>query len=320
MKKCPYCGAQVNDDSHFCTECGKPIPQGNVCPHCGASVNEGDAFCQSCGKRVDENPSTDVSDTTQKKCRYCGASINDSDVFCENCGRNLADGSIGFIPNEVILQTYKAEENSSKKIIPIILGVLAVAIIGGGLWYWSSSSKKGIIPTNVRQEIVEDSIEEVIDSMVVEMTPEEIIKKRVNFIYNEAPDSHDFNSLYLSKELYDLFLKDEEITNNGDIGFIDYDIWSQSQGGNGNPLFIVKSAEIISENKATAQINIKYSESSESKDVKLVLIREGNDWVIDDFITGHETSLKQGLMDYIKSMEEEKNEQYEEMIDTVASY
>ena len=42
MKKCPYCGAQVNDDSHFCTECGKPIPQGNVCPHCGASVNEGD--------------------------------------------------------------------------------------------------------------------------------------------------------------------------------------------------------------------------------------------------------------------------------------
>ena len=92
MKQCPYCGAQVNDDCLFCTECGRPIPQGDVCPHCGASVNESDVFCQSCGKRVDEKPSMDVSDTTQKKCPYCGASVNDGDVFCENCGRNLADG------------------------------------------------------------------------------------------------------------------------------------------------------------------------------------------------------------------------------------
>ena len=53
MKKCPNCGAQVADDSRFCTECGKEFPQGNVCPHCGASVNEGDSFCQNCGKKLD---------------------------------------------------------------------------------------------------------------------------------------------------------------------------------------------------------------------------------------------------------------------------
>lgn len=49
MKQCPNCGAQIADDSLFCTECGKQIPQDNVCPHCGASVNDGDSFCQNRG-------------------------------------------------------------------------------------------------------------------------------------------------------------------------------------------------------------------------------------------------------------------------------
>ena len=52
MKNCPNCGAQIADDSRFCTECGKEIPQGTVCSHCGASVNENDSFCPNCGKNL----------------------------------------------------------------------------------------------------------------------------------------------------------------------------------------------------------------------------------------------------------------------------
>lgn len=59
MKQCPNCGAQIADDSRFCSECGKEITQANVCPHCGASVGEGDAFCQNCGKSLNENPSNE---------------------------------------------------------------------------------------------------------------------------------------------------------------------------------------------------------------------------------------------------------------------
>ena len=59
MKKCIHCGAQIADDSRFCSECGKEITQANVCPHCGASVGEGDAFCQNCGKSLNENPSNE---------------------------------------------------------------------------------------------------------------------------------------------------------------------------------------------------------------------------------------------------------------------
>lgn len=52
MKKCLFCGTELKDDSLFCTECGKPVLQGNNCPHCGASVNDEDVFCQNCGKRI----------------------------------------------------------------------------------------------------------------------------------------------------------------------------------------------------------------------------------------------------------------------------
>ena len=59
MRRCPNCGAQIADDSRFCSECGKEITQANVCPHCGASVGEGDAFCQNCGKSLNEAPSSE---------------------------------------------------------------------------------------------------------------------------------------------------------------------------------------------------------------------------------------------------------------------
>ena len=56
MKQCPYCNAQMADDSKFCGKCGKKFPQGNTCPHCGASVGEDDSFCHSCGKSLNEVP------------------------------------------------------------------------------------------------------------------------------------------------------------------------------------------------------------------------------------------------------------------------
>lgn len=58
MKTCKYCGAQIADDSRFCTECGKEITQANVCPHCGASISENDSFCQNCGKGLNESPNS----------------------------------------------------------------------------------------------------------------------------------------------------------------------------------------------------------------------------------------------------------------------
>ena len=120
MKRCPNCGTQINDDCVFCTECGKPIPQGNlcpncgaivaegdsfcqncgrpipqgnICPHCGVIVEDGDSFCQNCGKKVGEMPTNDVVDSNQPKCPQCGAPVNEGSSFCENCGRPILQGN-----------------------------------------------------------------------------------------------------------------------------------------------------------------------------------------------------------------------------------
>lgn len=169
MKKCPYCGAQMSDDSLFCTECGKPFPQSNVCPHCGASMNEGDTFCQNCGKKLNELPSN-VTDSTLRKCHFCGAEINDGDAFCGNCGANLqanvcpqcgasVDANAQFCSNcgnylsaDSVEETVSSQseyvyeeegENPIRKYLPYFIGTIAlVAICCGGWWYWSSNKSK----------------------------------------------------------------------------------------------------------------------------------------------------------------------------------
>lgn len=241
MIKCPYCSAQVNDDSLFCTECGRPIPQGKVCPHCGASVNDGDVFCHSCGKRINDkdSPSTEVLEKTQLKCPYCGASvsegdtfchncgkrgdepsievletiqmkcpycsasINDGDVFCENCGRNLSDGSIGFAPNEVVPQTYVVKENTSRKTLPIILCVL-VAFLIGGIWYWSSK-RKTEIPKQAPQIVDVDLNEGVVDSIdsIDFMSSEQEIQAKKDFIetFYKEIEASRYDETYIRKHI-----------------------------------------------------------------------------------------------------------------------
>jgi predicted nucleic acid-binding Zn ribbon protein len=45
--QCIHCGAQIPEDSKFCSNCGKtPYP---VCPKCGAKISGDPRFCNSCG-------------------------------------------------------------------------------------------------------------------------------------------------------------------------------------------------------------------------------------------------------------------------------
>lgn len=170
MKQCPYCNAQMADESKFCGECGKEYPQGNTCPHCGANVSEGDAFCQNCGCRIEEGAaSSNEISQLQKTCPHCGSPIYDGDVFCQNCGKNMSGGSVAPTANE---QTYSAnettesyceeeEESSFKKYIPYILGALALLLVCGGGWYgykeYSAYTEKKL----VREKFVADSLEQV---------------------------------------------------------------------------------------------------------------------------------------------------------------
>lgn len=55
MKVCNFCGAPLDDDAIFCTNCGKKNePLGKMCPNCGAVVLDDSVFCAKCGVRLDK--------------------------------------------------------------------------------------------------------------------------------------------------------------------------------------------------------------------------------------------------------------------------
>lgn len=55
-KKCPYCGAEADDDALFCVMCGRALDGNesvnNVCPYCGNELSDGAVFCGMCGNKI----------------------------------------------------------------------------------------------------------------------------------------------------------------------------------------------------------------------------------------------------------------------------
>lgn len=154
MKQCPFCGAQIADDSRFCSECGKEITQANVCPHCGASVGEGDAFCQNCGKSIKENA---VTDPSKKTCPHCEAVMNDGDVFCQNCGKKPTDTVK--VADEAVNEEYEEEQPKSgfKKYLPYILGAFVILCVLG---YIGSKSSNGSNDSMASDTLAVDTVAE----------------------------------------------------------------------------------------------------------------------------------------------------------------
>lgn len=306
MKKCPNCNAQVNDDCLFCTECGKPIPQGNVCTQCGAVLNDGDVFCQSCGKKVDKILPTELTDTTQKKCPHCGASVNDDDVFCQSCGTPLdveSQQQPTFHPTPYYDIT-ESPTNYNKIIIPVVIGVIMLALIGGGWYFYNSKKSNGL------QEIVSaDSISEAVaeESFVVEeddIHSKEFIKKRLEeickaiyIIEEEKVVEKYFSSDF--RKMYNTITTLEENGKGGDGpwysgGFFDgssESIDSMSVG----------KIYITDEDHATVDIICHSGAYKNSLHTKLVL--ENENWLVDD-ICNRQSDMK-GYIDSMMNNDDE---------------
>ena len=301
MKKCPYCGAQIADDSRFCSECGKEYPQGNVCPHCGASVGEGDAFCQNCGKRIKENA---VTDPSTKTCPHCGASMNEGDVFCQECGKKPTDAV-----EEQHEETEEYEETEGKsgfkKYLPYILFAFVVlALIG----YFISNGSNDPSNPNGKEAQITDSLIEKVDANKLNDGAgytEEDIKNSLESIYKEifGTDTYeDFDAKYTSADYQSLLNKAFEASED-EVGPLDADHWIQGQDSD-KPSMSVVSVKKESDNKAVAKISIQpYHGDSNKCLVKLILLFENNKWVVDDFVSlwdGEEHSEKAYLKKYIE--------------------
>lgn len=66
MSKCPNCGAELAQNTLFCSNCGARQPQpdqpaapvgGGFCPNCGTANLPGHRFCSACGADLTAGPS-----------------------------------------------------------------------------------------------------------------------------------------------------------------------------------------------------------------------------------------------------------------------
>lgn len=158
MKKCPNCGAQNTDESLFCTECGRPIPQGNECPHCGATINEGDVFCRNCGKNISD-----------------GGVKTQSDEQTDNSTNDTSE------------TYYEEEEGFFQRYRYYIIGLLLLVLVGGSCYWYRSSSR--INTPVINDSIPVDSTAIYIDSTAVESAT--VDSADVDSAYTDFVDTND---------------------------------------------------------------------------------------------------------------------------------
>ena len=121
---------------------------------------------------------------------------------------------------------------------------------------------------------------------------EDEIKQRIEEIFNEVyHPTQEYNTVdaldkkYMSHDYNEVW---DYAWNNCDEPFIDYNHWTQAQDSD-NPSMEVKSVSKKSDYKATADIIIHAFPKSSGTPVTLVLVLEGGEWRIDDFITNGES-------------------------------
>ena len=96
--KCPYCNAEISDDSLFCGSCGKKLPQQKECVRCGKIIDVNSDFCPYCGAK--QNPSASAQIESEP-------------------------------PSEV-----KRSVRTSKTVSVIVGSILVLAVLCGAAYYW----------------------------------------------------------------------------------------------------------------------------------------------------------------------------------------
>lgn len=127
MNNCKYCGAPLDEDSQFCTNCGKKVePQRKTCPQCGAEVEDNSAFCAKCGTKLDVQSIPPID------------------------SQRMATPSTPLQEEEEVV--YEWEEKKDRTWLYVICGIVIVALLGFGAYFYFSQSNDNISSINTERE------------------------------------------------------------------------------------------------------------------------------------------------------------------------
>ncbi|MCR4965130.1 MAG: YbjP/YqhG family protein [Bacteroidales bacterium] len=146
------------------------------------------------------------------------------------------------------------------------------------------------------------------DQTASELTAQETVKQiydEVFSLYNQHPSSEinydEVNRKYMSQH----YLKVDSIVEVIDskhpyeVGCLDYDHWIMAQDW-GNLSYAVESVEEISDTEA--RVSIIITNFNEKTPLTLLMVKEGDEWKIEDFIT-HDNVSELGVMEEYAGIE-----------------
>lgn len=105
LQRCAVCGAVLEKDAQFCSNCGarRVAPRETAfagkerfCVSCGARISQKARFCVNCGAQQPEMAAPEPEpQPTQRRCPSCGAEVEADVRFCTHCGAKLPDSQAG---------------------------------------------------------------------------------------------------------------------------------------------------------------------------------------------------------------------------------
>lgn len=182
-----------------------------------------------------------------------------------------------------------SNNTDSKKIFTYTIGGACIIVaLASGLYFAFSGGNS--TPAETADATVETK--EVTDTVVVvkketvydnNQSLKEELKSKMMSIWAEGVQGG--NSLfmfkkYCSKDFCNTYDKYEKFLN-GDFGSLDYDVWTQSQDIDG---FKYKVKDILATGEKNVTVIMSLTNFGQTTDLKVLLIKENDKWVIDDFV------------------------------------